>query len=106
LLFGATQEKGIKLDGFKPVVVDLTQGYSADDCWVHDERDIYKAQILSRIFDDVHIEGHLPRPFGVFYETDRPCYEDVMKAQFEEASARKPADLDKLLRGNEVWTIQ
>jgi len=106
LLFGATNEKGIKLDGFKPVVVDLTQGYSADDCWVHDERDIYKAQILSRIFDDVHIEGHLPRPFGVFYETDRPCYEDVMKAQLEEASARKPADLDKLLRGNEVWTIQ
>jgi 2-oxoglutarate ferredoxin oxidoreductase subunit beta len=106
LLFGATNEKGIKLDGFKPVVVDLTQGYSADDCWVHDERNIYKAQILSRIFDDVHIEGHLPRPFGVFYETDRPCYEDVMKAQLEEASARKPADLDKLLRGNEVWTFQ
>lgn len=106
LLFGNTHEKGIKLDGFKPVVVDLTQGYSADDCWVHDEKDIYKAQILSRIFDDVHVEGHLPRPFGVFYETDRPCYEDVMKAQLEEASARKPADLDKLLRGNEVWTIQ
>jgi 2-oxoglutarate ferredoxin oxidoreductase subunit beta len=106
LLFGATNEKGIKLDGFKPVVVDLTQGHSADDCWVHDEKDIYKAQILSRIFDDVHIEGHLPRPFGVFYETDRPCYEDVMKAQLEEASTRKPADLDKLLRGNEVWTIQ
>jgi 2-oxoglutarate ferredoxin oxidoreductase subunit beta len=106
LLFGANNEKGIKLDGFKPVVVDFTQGHSADDCWIHDEKDIYKAQILSRIFDDVHIEGHLPRPFGVFYETDRPCYEDVMKAQLEEASARKPADLDKLLRGNEVWTIQ
>lgn len=106
LLFGANNEKGIKLDGFKPVVVDLTQGHSADDCWIHDEKDIYKAQILSRIFDDVHIEGHLPRLFGVFYETDRPCYEDVMKAQLEEASARKPADLDKLLRGNEVWTIQ
>ncbi len=106
LLFGANNEKGIKLDGFKPVVVDLTQGHSADDCWIHDEKDIYKAQILSRIFDDVQIEGHLPRPFGVFYETDRPCYEDVMKAQLEEASARKPADLDKLLRGNEVWTIQ
>jgi 2-oxoglutarate/2-oxoacid ferredoxin oxidoreductase subunit beta len=106
LLFGVNNEKGIKLDGFKPVVVDLTQGHSADDCWIHDENDIYKAQILSRIFDDVHREGHLPRPFGVFYETDRPCYEDVMKAQLEEASARKPANLDKLLRGNEVWTIQ
>jgi len=105
LLFGANKEKGIKLDGFKPVVVDLSAGHSADDCWVHDEKDIYKAQILTRIFDDPQMEGHLPRPFGVFYQTDRPCYEDVMAAQLEEAASRKPADLDKLLKGNEVWTI-
>jgi len=72
---------------------------------VHDEQDIYKAQILTRIFDDPKIEGHLPRPFGVFYQTNRDCYEDVMAAQIEEAKSRKPADLDKLLRGSEVWTI-
>ena len=46
--------------------------YSADDLWVHDERDFYKAQILVRMFEDPRIEGHLPRPFGVFYEVDRP----------------------------------
>jgi hypothetical protein len=28
-----------------------------------------------------------------------------MAAQLEEAASRKPADLDKLLKGNEVWTI-
>jgi hypothetical protein len=28
-----------------------------------------------------------------------------MAQQIEEAQAKKPADLDKLLRGNEVWTI-
>jgi 2-oxoglutarate ferredoxin oxidoreductase subunit beta len=67
---------------------------------------MYKAQILIRIFDDPKIEGHLPRPFGVFYETDRPCYEDVMEQQIEDAQSRKKGDLDKLLRGNEVWTIQ
>ena len=105
LVFGANNDKGIKLDGFKPVVVDFNEGFSAADCWVHDEKDIYKAQILTRIFDDPRIEGHLPRPFGVFYQTDRPCYEDVMAAQLEEAASRKPADLDKLLKGNEVWTI-
>jgi 2-oxoglutarate ferredoxin oxidoreductase subunit beta len=105
LVFGANNDKGIKLDGFKPVIIDFAQGFSADDCWVHDEKDIYKAQILTRIFDDPQIEGHLPRPFGVFYQTDRPCYEDVMAAQLEEAASRKPADLDKLLKGNEVWTI-
>jgi 2-oxoglutarate ferredoxin oxidoreductase subunit beta len=105
LVFGANSDKGIRLDGFKPVIVSFNEGYSAADCWVHDEKDIYKAQILTRIFDDPHIEGHLPRPFGVFYQTDRPCYEDVMAAQLEEAASRKPADLDKLLKGNEVWTI-
>lgn len=105
LVFGANNDKGIKLDGFKPVIIDFAQGFSAADCWVHDEKDIYKAQILTRIFDDPQIEGHLPRPFGVFYQTDRPCYEDVMAAQLEEAASRKPADLDKLLKGNEIWTI-
>lgn len=106
LIFGAANDKGIKLDGFKPVIVDLNEGNSTDDLWIHDEADIYKAQILTRIFDDPKLEGHLPRPFGVFYQTDRPCYEDVMAMQIEEARAKKPADLDKLLRGNEVWTIQ
>ncbi len=105
LIFGANSDKGIRLDGFKPVVIDLNNGFSADDCWVHDEKDIYKAQILTRIFDDPRKEEHLPRPFGVFYETRRPCYEEAMSAQIEEAQSRKPGDLDKLLRGNEVWTI-
>jgi 2-oxoglutarate ferredoxin oxidoreductase subunit beta len=48
----------------------------------------------------------LPRPFGVFFETDRPCYEEVMELQIANAKAKKPADLDKLLRGSEVWMIQ
>ncbi len=106
LVFGAANDKGIKLDGFTPKVVDLNNGHSADDLWVHDEKDIYKAQILTRIFDDPKLEGHLPRPFGVFYQNDRPCYEDQMQLQLENAAAGKPADLDKLLRGKEVWTIQ
>jgi 2-oxoglutarate ferredoxin oxidoreductase subunit beta len=106
LVFGANKEKGIKLDGFKPVVVDLSAGHSADDCWVHDERDFYKAQILVRMFDDPRIEGHLPRPFGVFYETDRPCYEDQLQLQIDDVIAKKgKGDLNKLLRGNETWTI-
>jgi len=106
LVFGTTSDKGIKLDGFKPVVVELNAGHSVDELWVHDENDIYKAQILTRIFDNPRIEGHLPRPFGVFYQTDRTCYEEAMAMQLEEAKAKKPADLDKLLSGNEVWTIK
>ena len=106
LLFGANKEKGIKLDGFKPVVVELGEGVGADDCWVHDEKDFYKAQILTRMFDDPRVEGHLPRPFGVFYQTERPCYEEQMQIQLDEIIAKKgKGDLNKLLRGNETWTI-
>ena len=106
LIFGASREKGIKLDAIKPVVVELNNEVSADDLWLHDEKDFYKAQLLIRMFDDPHLEGHFPRPFGVFYETDRPCYEDIMSEQIENTIASKGAgDLDKLLRGNEVWEI-
>lgn len=105
LVFGANNDKGIKLDGFKPVVVDLNNGSSAADLWVHDEGDLFKAQILTRMFDDPRVEGHLPRPFGVFYQTERPAYEAVMKQQIDLAKEKKPADLDKLLKGNEVWNI-
>ena len=58
------------------------------------------------MFDDPKLEGHLPRPFGVFYETERACYEDVMKLQIEDVIAKKgKGDLDKLLKGNETWVI-
>jgi 2-oxoglutarate ferredoxin oxidoreductase subunit beta len=107
LLFGANKDKGIKLDGFKPVVVDLNEGNSADDCWIHNESDFYKAQILVRMFDDPRVEGHLPRPFGVFLQNDRACYEDQLRLQIEDVIATKgKGDLNKLLRGNETWTIQ
>ena len=106
LVFGAGNNKGIKLDGFKPIIVNLEEGASADDLWVHDEKDFYKAQILIRMFDDPRIANHLPRPFGVFYQTQRACYEDVMTMQLDEAIAKAGnGDLDKLLRGKETWTI-
>ena len=49
---------------------------------------------------------HFPRPFGVFYETERPCYEEMMQLQIQDIIAAKgKGDLDKLLRGREVWEI-
>jgi 2-oxoglutarate/2-oxoacid ferredoxin oxidoreductase subunit beta len=105
LLFGTANTKGIKLDGLKPVVVEMNKGVSENDLWIHDEKDFYKAQILTRMYDDPKSEHHFPRPFGVFYETERPCYEDVMQQQIDVAKSKSSGDLDKLLRGREVWTI-
>lgn len=105
LLFGENNDKGIKLDGFTPVIVDLADGHSANDLWIHDERDQVKANILVRFFDSPEKEGHLPRPFGVFYTEDRPCYEDLLHAQIDEAKSKATADLDKLIAGRETWVI-
>jgi 2-oxoglutarate ferredoxin oxidoreductase subunit beta len=54
LVFGANQNKGIRLNGLQPEVVELGENFSANDCWIHDEKDFYKAQTLIRMFDDPH----------------------------------------------------
>lgn len=107
LRFGADGNKGIRLDGYKPQVVSLADGaLSVDDLWVHDETDFYKAQILTRFFDNPSDPLHLPRPFGVFYAGSRPTYEEGLELQIEEAIATKGmGDLDKLLQGKETWEI-
>ncbi|NBT09380.1 MAG: 2-oxoacid:ferredoxin oxidoreductase subunit beta, partial [Chitinophagia bacterium] len=97
LTFGANGEKGIRFDGMRPEVVEIGSKYSADDMWIHDEKDFYKAQILTRLFDNPSEVGAVfPRPFGVFYTNDRPCYEQMMSLQIEEALAKGAGDLDKL----------
>lgn len=106
LVFGASRNKGIKLDGYRPQIVELKDGVSENDLWIHDEKDFFKAQILTRFFDNPTKEEHFPRPFGVFYQNERACYEDVMTMQIEEAiSTKGKGDLDKLLKGRETWVI-
>ncbi len=106
LIFGEGKTKGIKLDGFKPVIVDLTDGTAASDLWIHDETDRVKAGLLSRFFDNPSTEGHLPRPFGVFYTEARYCYEDALVDQITTTIAKSgKGDLNKLLKGGNTWTI-
>ncbi len=107
LLFGENSEKGIRLDGFKPVIVNLADGFSASDLWIHDEKDRVKASMLVRFFDNPSHAGHFPRPFGIFYTEDRYCYEDAMDRQIAENIAKKgEGDLNKILRGAETWVIK
>jgi 2-oxoglutarate ferredoxin oxidoreductase subunit beta len=106
LIFGENGEKGIRLDGFKPVIVEISGGASANDLWIHDETDRVKAMMLTRFFDDPKKEGHLPRPFGVFYVETRGTYEDGLNAQVESAQQKSKADLDKIIRGRETWMVE
>ncbi|MEZ4886451.1 MAG: 2-oxoacid:ferredoxin oxidoreductase subunit beta [Chitinophagales bacterium] len=110
LVFGKESSKGIRLDGLRPRVVDLEgSGFTESDLWIHDETDIYKAQILTRFFDNpstVITEDYLPRPFGVLYAVERPCYEEMLYDQLKEAVGKKgEGDLNQLIAGNQTWTL-
>ena len=100
----AKGEKGIKLDGFTPVAVSM-ENHSEEDLWIHGQYDRAKANILARFFGDPTLEGNMPRPFGVFYQEDRPSYEDLLISQLEEAKSNGLGDLDALLRGGNTWSI-
>ena len=100
LVFGENKDKGISLDGFKPIIVSL-EDCSIDDLWIHDEKDRVKAGLLTRFFD-----ADFPRPFGVFYSEDRPTYEDALVQQIDNAIEHKgQGNLDELLKGSNIWTI-
>ncbi|GAB4405732.1 MAG: 2-oxoacid:ferredoxin oxidoreductase subunit beta [Bacteroidia bacterium] len=109
LVFGVNGSKGIRIAGLRPEVVDLTDGtWSADDLWIHDEQDLFKAQMMAR-FSELHDAAGepFPRPFGVMYAVERPCYEDMLFEQIEQATAQKgEGDLDALLAGPTTWEIQ
>ncbi len=109
LVFGKDNELGVRLDGLKPEVVQLGDQYSKDDLWIHDEQDATKAHLLSRFFE--HPENGagvaFPRPFGVLYAVDRPCYDEGVVQQVQHAKENHgEADLDALLRGPETWEIK
>lgn len=105
LIFGQDNQLGIKLDGIQPKIVNIEEE-GAEGLWIHDETDKTKAYILTQFFDDPVLGDHLPRPFGIFYREERFCYEDAMKNQLEEIKKQKGAgDLEKLLAGNNIWTV-
>lgn len=102
LLFGESESLGIVLDGYQPKVVNLQEGYSANDLWIHDERDILKAQIMARFFSN----EDFPRPFGVIFAKEKPTFEQAIGAQVEAAKQQKGEEsLNLLLSGNQTWEV-
>ena len=105
MIFGADREKAIALDGTTPRVVNIAEA-NESDLMIHDETNHFQAQVLTSFFDNPKDEGHLPRPFGVFYAEDRYRYEEAMEEQIAFATDKMgKGNLDQLLRGNNVWTV-
>jgi len=103
LVFGANGDKGIRLKGLKPEVVNLGNGISESELLVHDEKldEPALAYLLSRLR-----YPQFPEPIGVLRAVERPTYEALMDGQIEEArKSRGAGDLEALFSAGDSWQV-
>jgi 2-oxoglutarate ferredoxin oxidoreductase subunit beta len=101
LVFGTGADKGIRLRGLQPEIVELGGEYGVADLLVHDETDETLAYLLSRMF-----QPEFPVPVGILKRTQRPTHDQLVQAQIDDAIARNgEGDLSKLLFAGETWTV-
>ena len=103
MIFGNDRDKGIRLHGTKPEIVDLNEGgVSEDDLLFHDETDEALAQILARMrYPD------MPEPVGVFHAENQACYEQLLDQQVQDAIDKHggPGTLEELFHTSDAYTI-
>lgn len=103
LIFGKKRDKGIRLNGLTPEVVELASGnHSTDDLLFHDEHaDPALVNILARM---QHPE--FPEPIGVFRAIDQPVYEGLVNDQIEDSIQKKGAgQLNQLFNSGDTWSV-
>src|SRR4249920_593922 len=101
MVFGKARDRGIRLNGLHPEVVELGNGVTESDLLVHDEtaEDGYRAYMLSRMF-----YPEFPVPVGVFRRADRPTHDQLVQGQIDDAIAKQgQGDPRKLLFSGETW---
>ncbi|MFA7227849.1 MAG: 2-oxoacid:ferredoxin oxidoreductase subunit beta [Melioribacteraceae bacterium] len=105
MVFGKDNSKGIKLDGFKPVAIELNDGKnSINDVWIHDEKDTSHARafILAHLEDD----PTLPAPFGIIRQELKPTYDEGVERQIAHVTEKKgKGNLEKLLFSGNTWEV-
>jgi 2-oxoglutarate ferredoxin oxidoreductase subunit beta len=103
LVFGAENDKGIRRCGDSVEVVTLGNGIAEDDLLIHDETNLAQAFLLSQLY-----YPDFPEPLGVFYvDETRPSYDSQLHAQVNSVVEKHgKVDLQKLVTGNNTWTVE
>ena len=103
LIFGKDRNKGIRLNGLEPEIVELGKGITEDDLLFHDEKapEPSLAYLLTRLR---HPE--FPEPIGVFRCVDQPKYDEQLNSQIESARQKQgPGDLNKVFNSGDTWSV-
>lgn len=105
MIFGKEKNKGIKLEGLDPVVVDLNDGkHSIDDLLVHDEFD--KSQARTFMLAHLTDSTEMPTPIGVFHQINKETYNDGIDNQIKKITEKKgKGDLEKVLFSGNTWEV-
>jgi len=104
LIFGKDRNKGIRLHGLDPEVVNLGSGISVDDLLIHDERaeEPSLAYLLSRM-----VYPRFPECVGIFRAVQRPTYDEVLNKQIEDVrKAKGPGKLEDLFASDDIWVVE
>ena len=103
MIFGKEKDKGVRLDGNKPVIVDIGDKWSIDDVLVHDESDYVIASLLS----NMSYQTDFPDPIGVLYAVESETYEETMVAQINEAIKKKPSgNVQDIINAGDTWVVK
>ena len=103
LVFGKELNKGIRLDGNVPKVVEIGDKWTTNDLLVHNETDWTIAMLLSNFT----YQDEFPNPIGVFYSVDEPIYEVMLAEQIKFAKKNKGiGDMQTLLDGADNWVVE
>jgi 2-oxoglutarate ferredoxin oxidoreductase subunit beta len=105
MVFGKNNDKGIKLDGVKPIVVDISNGkYSKDDLWVHDE--LTESPVNAIILAHIDDSPDMPTPIGVFRQYFKETYDKGIETQIDLITKKKgKGELEKTIFGSNTWEV-
>ena len=100
LRFGKQLEKGIRLNGFQPEIVEAAD--TDDGLLVHDAG--LDDPTLANILVGLDYPA-FPVPVGIFRSVTRPSFDELLTKQVEDARAKTPANFEKILAGGETWEV-
>ena len=104
LIFGKEGNKGIRLRGLEPEVLEFDPKKPPADLLIHSPRQLGStyAEFLARM-----APPRFPIPMGVFRAVERPTYDRLVNDQVEAAmAAQGPGDLEQLWNSGDTWTVE
>jgi 2-oxoglutarate ferredoxin oxidoreductase subunit beta len=104
MIYGKDKNRGIRLNGLRPEVVEVGKDCQQDDLLIHDEKadEPTLAYLLSRMY-----QPHFPEVFGVFRNVRKPTYEELLDGQVaDQLGKRGQGKVEDLFKAEDIWTVE